>query len=142
MAGRLRLERPEDKSQRVSHEAIYRYIYARPAVELKTALIEALRQSHQKRRPRSRGKDRRSGIRNMRSIRERSAEAEGREVPSHWEGDLIKGARQQRHGYPGRSEQPFVILPRVGDAIAESVLEGFTRRLRSLPTAFRRLTDL
>jgi IS30 family transposase len=89
---RLRIVSSDDKSQRVSHETIYRYIYAHPAGERKAALIEALRQGHQKRRPRSRGKDRRGGIRNMRSIRERPAEAEGREVPGHWEGDLIKGA--------------------------------------------------
>lgn len=91
VAGRLRLVHPEDQSQQVSHETIYQYIYAHPAGELKDALIAALRQGHQKRRPRSRGKDRRGGIRNMRSIRERPAEAEGREVPVHWERDLIKG---------------------------------------------------
>lgn len=74
----------------------------------------------------------------MRSIRERPAEAEGREVPGHWEGDLIKRAY---HGSAigtlvDRSSR-FAILARVDDATAESVLEGFTRRLRTLPTAFR-----
>ena len=92
IAGRLRVEHPDDSSQRVCHETIYQHIYAHPAGELKKMLIDALRKGHQKRRPRSRGKDRRGGIRNMRSIRERPEEAQPREVPGHWEGDLIKGA--------------------------------------------------
>ncbi|WP_248883937.1 IS30 family transposase [Acidithiobacillus acidisediminis] len=138
VAGRLRVEHPEDKSQQVSHETIYQYIYAHPAGELKAALIDALRQGHQKRRPRSRGKDRRGGIRNMRSIRERPAEAEGREVPGHWEGDLIKGAfNGSAIGTLVDRSSRFVILARVDDATAESILEGFTRRLRTLPKAFR-----
>ncbi|MBU2799070.1 IS30 family transposase, partial [Acidithiobacillus sp. VAN18-4] len=41
VAGRLRLEHPEDKSERVSHETIYQYIYAHPSGELKRVLIEA-----------------------------------------------------------------------------------------------------
>lgn len=61
---------PEDHSRRISHETIYQYIYAHPAGELKRILIRALRQGHHKRRPRSRGKDRRGGLRNMRSIRQ------------------------------------------------------------------------
>jgi IS30 family transposase len=139
VAGRLRLEHHDDKSQRVSHETIYQYIYAHPAGELKAALIEALRQGHQKRRPRSRGKDRRGGIRNMRSIRERPAEAEGREVLGHWEGDLIKGVfNGNAIGTLVDRSSRYVILARVDDATAESVLEGFMRRLRTLPRHFAR----
>ncbi|MBU2796620.1 IS30 family transposase, partial [Acidithiobacillus sp. VAN18-2] len=138
VAGRLRLEHPEDKSERVSHETIYQYIYAHPSGELKRVLIEALRQGHQKRRPPSRGKDRRGGIPSMRSIRERPTEAEGRQVPGHWEGDLIKGAfNGSAIGTLVDRSSRFVILARVDDGTAESVLEGFTRRLRTLPKAFR-----
>ena len=97
-----------------------------------------MRQGHQKRRPRSRGKDRRGGIRNMRSSRERPAEAEGREVPGHREGDLIKGAYNgSAIGTLVDRNSRFVILARVDDAMAESVLEGFTRRPHTLPKAFR-----
>jgi IS30 family transposase len=74
----------------------------------------------------------------MRSIRERPAEAEGREVPGHWEGDLIKGTFHGRAiGTLVDRSSRYVILVRVDEATAESVLEGFTRRLRTLPQALR-----
>ena len=139
IAGRLRVEHPDDSSQRVCHETIYQHIYAHPAGELKKMLIDALRKGHQKRRPRSRGKDRRGGIRNMRSIRERPEEAQSREVPGHWEGDLIKGAfNGSAIGTLVDRSTRFVILAKVDDASAEAVLEGFTRRLRTLPKALRK----
>ena len=134
------MEHPEDPSRRVSHETIYQYIYARPTGNLKKLWVESLRQGRQRRRPRSRDKDRRGGLRNMRSILERPPEeAQAREIPGHWEGDLIKGA------YNGsvigtlvdRSTR-FVILARVDDSSAEAVLEGFTTRLRTLPKALRK----
>lgn len=139
IAGRLHVEHPDDSNQRVSHETIYQYLYAHPAGELKKLLVDALRQGHQKRRPRSRGKDRRGGIRNMRSIRERPEEAQSREVPGHWEGDLIKGAfNGSAIGTLVDRSTRFVILAKVDDSSAEAVLEGFTRRLRTLPKALRK----
>ena len=139
IAGRLRVEHPDDSSQRVSHETIYQYIYAHPAGALKKLLVNALRKGHQKRRPRSRGKDRRGGIRNMRSIRERPEEAQSREVPGHWEGDLIKGAfNGSAIGTLVDRSTRFVILAKVDDSSAEAVLEGFTRRLRTLPKTLRK----
>ena len=105
IAGRLRVEHPDDSSQRVSHETVYQYIYAHPAGALKKLLVDASRQGHQKRRPRSRGKDRRGGIRNMRSIRERSEEAQSRAVPGHWEGDLHQRRLQREcHRHLGGSQ--------------------------------------
>ena len=139
IAGRLRVEHPDDSSQRVAHETIYQYIYAHPAGALKKLLVDALRKGHQKRRPRNRGKDRRGGIKNMRSIRERPEEAQSREVPGHWEGDLIKGAfNGSAIGTLVDRSTRFVILAKVDDSSAEAVLEGFSRRLRTLPKALRK----
>jgi IS30 family transposase len=92
IAGRRRAMYPDDPAQRVSHETIYLALYALPRGELRKALLAQLRQSHATRRPRSRGQDRRGGLRNMTSIHDRPAEVATREVPGHWEGDLIKGA--------------------------------------------------
>jgi len=139
IAGRLRMEHPEDPDQRVSHETIYQYIYAHPTGELKKLLAGSLRQGHQERHHRSRGKDRRGRLRNMRSIRERPAEAQSREIPGHWEGDLIKGAfNGSAIGTLVDRSTRFVILAKVDDSSAEAVLEGFSRRLRTLPKALRK----
>ncbi|WP_153940591.1 IS30-like element ISCARN114 family transposase [Acidithiobacillus thiooxidans] len=138
IAGRLRMDYPEDKQWHVSHETIYQFIYAHPAGELRKALIAGLRRGHSKRKPRTRGKDRRGGITNMRSIRERPEEAQAREVPGHWEGDLIKGAfNASAIGTLVDRSSRFVILARVEDSTAEAILESFTRRLRTLPKSFR-----
>lgn len=132
------MDYPEDKQWHVSHETIYQFIYAHPAGELRKALIAGLRRGHSKRKPRTRGKDRRGGITNMRSIRERPEEAQAREVPGHWEGDLIKGAfNASAIGTLVDRSSRFVILARVEDATAEAILESFTRRLRTLPKSFR-----
>ena len=75
----------------------------------------------------------------MRSIRERPEEAQSREVPGHWEGDLIKGAfNGSAIGTLVDRSTRFVILAKVDDASAEAVLEGFSRRLRTFPKALRK----
>ncbi len=63
-----------------------------PRGDLRKDVISWLRFGHAKRRPRSRGKDRRGKIPDMISIHDRPPEVEERLIPGHWEGDLIKGA--------------------------------------------------
>src|SRR3954464_6901813 len=75
----------------VSHEAIYQAIYAVPRGELRRELLACLRQGKPHRGRRSKDGERRGRICDI--IRERPAEVEGRLVPGHWEGDLIKGNR-------------------------------------------------
>ncbi len=88
----------------MSHESIYTCIYAQPRSELKKELVSCLRMAHAKRWPRSKGKDRRGEIQDLLSIHVRPPEIEDRQLPGHWEGDLIKGGEQrQRHWYPGRA---------------------------------------
>src|SRR3954467_16702 len=91
---RKRLEEGTEVSSglRVSHEAIYQAIDAVPRGELRRELLACLRQGKPQRGRRSRDGERRGRICDMTSIRERPAEVEGRLVPGHWEGDLIKGA--------------------------------------------------
>jgi transposase, IS30 family len=130
---------PEEPSERVSHETIYAYIYAQPRGELRKLLIGALRQAHKTRLPRSRGQDRRGRLRDMVSIHDRPLEVQGRQVAGHWEGDLIKGAHNASAvGTLVERKSRFVLLAKVDRPDAESVLEGFTRRLRTLPASLRK----
>jgi IS30 family transposase len=84
------LERPSGLL--VSHEAIYRAIYALPRGELRCEMIGCLRQGKPARGRKPKGSKRRGKRANMTNIRERPEEVEGRLIPGHWEGDLILGA--------------------------------------------------
>jgi IS30 family transposase len=138
IAGRLKRMHPDEPSERVSHETVYAYIYAQPRGELRQLLIGALRQAHKTRLPRSRGRDRRGRLRDMVSIRERPVEALGRQVAGHWEGDLLKGAgNASAVGTLVERKSRYVLLAKVDAPDAESVLDGFARRMRTLPSAVR-----
>jgi IS30 family transposase len=89
----LKRMHPDDVEYHVSHETIYTAIYAMPRGEPRKEVIALLRRSRKRRMPRSRGEDRRGTIPGMVSIHERPPEVGERLVPGHWEGDLIKGAR-------------------------------------------------
>ena len=83
---------------RISHEAIYQYIYVLPRGELKRTLIRALRQEHAYRHNHKAGErsETRGKIADMLSIEERPVEVEDRTVPGHWEGDLIFEAKTNK----------------------------------------------
>jgi len=91
IAATLKRMSPRLEPVSISHEMIYQAIYTMPRGELRKEVLSLLHHRRQKRRPRSRGKDRRGQIPNMVSIHERPAEIEERLVPGHWEGDTIKG---------------------------------------------------
>ncbi|MGH3851621.1 MAG: IS30 family transposase, partial [Pseudonocardiaceae bacterium] len=91
-AGTLKRMWPDDATQRVSHETIYNALYLLPRGELRAELIACLRQGHAGRWKRSRGVDRRGQIRDMVSLHVRPPEVADRQIPGHWEGDLIRGA--------------------------------------------------
>jgi IS30 family transposase len=91
IAGRLCYERSRGETDMsVSHEAIYTWIYAQPKGELARAGI-ILRTGREQRKPRGRKKTPGARITAMRSIDDRPAEVAGRQVPGHWEGDLVIG---------------------------------------------------
>ena len=114
-----------------------------PRGTLRSALLTVLRQARKARRPRARGTDRRGHIPNMTSITERPAEVATRTVPGHWEGDLIKGARNgSAVGTLVERTTRLVILARMEGTDATSARQGFTKTLRHVPTVLRKtLTD-
>jgi IS30 family transposase len=87
VAGRLRRERGHrDPDRVISHEAVYTWIYALPKGELERHGVK-LRSGRTSRRPRGRAGSPGARIIGMRSIDDRPDQAEGRQVPGHWEGD-------------------------------------------------------
>ena len=139
IAGRLRREYPQDMRKRLSAETIYVALYVLPRGSLRSELLAALRQARKVRRPRARGRDRRGQIPNMTKIAERPAEVATRTVPGHWEGDLIKGARNgSAVGSLVERTTRLVILARLDGTDALSAREGFIRKLKHVPTPLRK----
>jgi IS30 family transposase len=128
-----------DKPVSVSHETIYCAIYAMPRGTLRAELIDLLRQSHKTRLPRARGSVRKARLPNMTSIDLRPPEVAARIVPGHWEGDLIKGAMNRSSvGTLVERTSRYVMLVKLDGGTAPDVLEGFHRRLKSIPESLRK----
>ncbi|WP_231992013.1 IS30 family transposase [Mycobacterium sp. ACS4331] len=142
IAGRLRLDYPDDPEMRVSHETIYQAIYVQPRGELAKDLKSALRTGRIKRKPHGRNEiaERRRFKEGMVSITERPAEADDRAVPGHWEGDLIMGAANTSAiGTLVERTTGFVVLLHLpGDHTAETVAAAMTAKIPQIPEILRR----
>ena len=77
----------------LSAATIYAALDVWPHGALRSELLAARRQARTAWRPRARGTDRRGQRPKMTPIAARPAEVVTRTVPGHWEGDLLKGAR-------------------------------------------------
>lgn len=141
IATRLRAAYPDDPTMRISHEAIYTYLYVLPRGQLRRELLAYLRQRHKRRRARrsSRAHERRGQLPDMISIEERPVEVADRTIPGHWEGDLLMGRRSASAlgTLVERTTRTTILVPlRAKDAT--SVRRAFARELRTLPQQMRR----
>lgn len=93
VAGRLWLDFPGHPSMRVSHETIYRTLYADP--KFGNVLIGCLRRRRPRRYRRGERRPTRPFIPNRVSIEARPPEVDGLKRYGDWEGDLVIGARQE-----------------------------------------------
>ena len=101
-------------------------------------LIACLRQGNGKRRPRSRGKDRRQQIPDLVSIHLRPPEIEDRLMPGHWEGDLIISANNRSAvGTLVERTKRLVVLAKVDGTTATAAAVGFSDMLNEVPRALR-----
>jgi transposase, IS30 family len=129
---------PLNKAMQISHEAIYLHIYLHSKTELKKILIEQLRQKRKFRGNVRRGKDKRTTIKDPIRIDERPLEVLGREIPGHWEGDLIMG--KERESAIGtlveRTTRTIIIVP-LKTRDATSVRKAFEKEFKTIPSQMK-----
>jgi IS30 family transposase len=136
IAGWLARDPGPGQAGRVSHEAIYQWVYAQPVATLRRELI-ALRTGRTTRRgPRPAPTPR---IREPRYLDERPAEAEGRAVPGHWEGDLVvgKGGKTAVATLVERTSRFLILVPLRGrDSL--TVTQAIISAVGPLPASIKR----
>jgi len=139
IARKLQAMHHGDPTRLISHETIYAAIYAQPRGGLKTEMIAALRQHKTARGLRRTTLSGRSIAPESLRIIHRPEEIEGRLVPGHWEGGLIKGAfNRSAVGTVVERKTRYLILNKMRGCTAEAALEGFTRQMKRLPAVLRR----
>jgi len=89
IAGKLKLDHPDDKYFWITAETIYRWIYQEE--QLKEGWFEYLRRKQKKRKKQKGRKVHRSAIPDRVSIRLRPEEVNQRLEFGHWEGDTVEG---------------------------------------------------
>ena len=129
----------ENKAMQISHEAIYLYIYLHSKKELKSLLISELRQKRKYRGNVRRGTDKRTTIQDPVRIDERPEEVKGRQIPGHWEGDLIMG--KDRASAIGtlveRTTRTIIIVP-LKARDASTVRKAFEKEFQSVPKQMKK----
>jgi IS30 family transposase len=157
IAERLRVDYPDDRRMRISHEAIYQALYIQGRGALRRELTQCLRTGRALRVPRARTHGRgKSFVTPEILISERPAETEDRAVPGHWEGDLILGLNRSAIGTLVERTTRFTMLLRLppmeghgvgpraknGPALAghgaEAVRDAITITITRLPEQLRR----
>ncbi len=129
----------EDPWMRISHESIYRYIYAIPRGELKKLFISHLRRRRKLRKDRKNSHERRGRIVDATPISERPEEVDSRKVPGHWEGDLMIGKNHKSAlGTLVERTTRMVFLVRVTAKKASHVREAFTDVFQELDPRLRK----
>ena len=139
IAGRLRVRFPDDESMRISYESIYQSLYVYPRGELTRELKAHLRSGRTARRPRGHRHNKHDRIQGMVSIHDRPEEVEGRKVPGHHEGDLIKGSVESNSAVATVVERHsgYLTLVHLPDGwAAEKVATALTEQMSTLPVWF------
>jgi IS30 family transposase len=142
ISGRLKVLHPDDETMRISHETIYQGIYVYPRGELKRELQASLRSGRGARQRRgSRRGSGRGKIVDAVPIGARPAEAEGRLVPGHHEGDLILGSAASGSAVGTIVERMtgyLTLLHLPGRHDAASVADAVIEQMSPLPPWFTR----
>ena len=135
----LKADYVDDPKKWISHESIYKYIYALPKGELRKLFTGFLRSKRKLRKDRSNSHARRGGIQDATPISERPQEVDSRQVPGHWEGDLIIGRNHKSAlgTLVERTTRYVILVPIKGAKDAKSVREAFAEVLNDIDPAVR-----
>src|SRR5215217_1399257 len=139
VAGRLGLVFPDDKQMQISHESIYQSLYVYPRGELTRELTAHLRSGRTQRRGRGHRPNKHSRITDPVSIHDRPEEVEGRLVPGHHEGDLIKGSLESNSavGTVVERHSGYLTLVHLPEGwAAEKVATALAQQMSALPAWF------
>jgi len=141
VAGRLRLEHPENLEMQVSHETIYQALYVQGRGSLRLEVATALRSGRARRRPQKPDGPRPGRLKGMVMISDRPPEIEDRAVPGHWEGDLIIGSTSTNSAIGTLVERTtgfLMLLHLPGDHTAATVSAAMIEAMNTLPDQLRR----
>lgn len=135
IGARLRRKYPLNPEKWVSHQTIYYNLIMMPRGELKRELVRCLRQLS-KRGPRSHA----DWIPEEQSIHNRPIQVEGRDVPGHWEGDLMIGqaASPAAVGTLVERTTRYVTLIKLPARDAFTAYERFAAKFERLPAIMRK----
>lgn len=130
---------PNDKTMQLSTESIYFYIYVHCKSELKKEYIQKLRQKRKYRGNVRRGKDKRTTIKDPIRIDERPEEVKGRQIPGHWEGDLVLGKDRLSAiaTLNERTTRTVLIMP-LKNRDSETVRKTFEKAFKNIPKVMKK----
>ena len=142
IAGRLPKDHPLDSRMHVSHETIYKFIYAPEQAEEK--LWEYLPRKQRKRRKRPGRKVHRSRIPDRVSIHDRPKIVDKRKTFGHWEGDSVEGRRSVGDGIHTEVERLSgkLLARKVARIASYDTALAQLRIFRPLPKRARQTTTL
>lgn len=135
IAGWLKRTYPENETDQVSHETIYRSLFVQACGVLKKELLRHLRRKQiAMRRPRhAKEPSARGRIKDAISIRERPASADERAVAGHWEGDLLFGSHGSAIATLVERQSRYVMLAKVASKDTQAVVSALIKQARTLP---------
>jgi len=141
IAGRLKVEYPDDPHWRICAETVYRWIYHPDQAEQRW--WEYLRRKQKKRRKRNGRRVKGSRIPDRVSIEQRPAAVNERLEAGHWEGDSVvsKGQRDGLHTEVERVSR-FLVVRKVSDLTSQTTIEVQYQIFAALPPSLRRSTTL
>ena len=140
ISNRLVKDFPDAPDMRVSTETIYQAIYVHARGELKREIGRHLRRGRVTRKPHRQPDARRPRfIDAMTPITDRPVEIETRQIPGHWEGDLIIGAATgSAIATLVERTSRYVMLAHLGrERGAETVRDSLIATVRGLPEVLR-----